>query len=76
MMTACLSSMPVTGSMSSMSAGIRDSMPSMGIAFAMDSSMSSAFGICPMSRFARSRTASVSCSSRQGVAQIVRTPSP
>ena len=74
--TARLSSMPVTGSMSSTSAGIRDSMPSTGIALAIDSSISSAFGIWPISRRARPRIASVSCSSRQAVAQIVRLGSP
>ena len=74
--TACLGSMEPTGPRWSTSAGIRDSMPSTGMALAMDSSMSSALGIEPTKALARVRTASVSCSSRHAVAQMVLGPSP
>ena len=68
---ARLGSMPCTGSISSTNAGSNDSMPSTGMALAMDSSMSSAFGMEPIRDFARTRTFSVSCSSRHGVAQTI-----
>ena len=76
MTTAWFGNMPVIDSMSSTRAGSRDSMPSTGMAFAIDSSMSSALGIRPIRLRARSRIASVSCTSRQGVAQMLLSPSP
>ena len=73
MTSACLGNMPCTGSMSSTNAGSNDSIPSTGMALAMDSSMSSALGMDPIRDFARLRTLSVNCSSRHGVAQTTGT---
>ncbi len=68
--------MPRTGSMSSIRAGSNDSIPSTGMALAIDSSISSAFGIEPINDFARALTSSVSWSSRQGVAHTMSKSSP
>ena len=69
-MTASRGNSEYTGIMSSISAGISDSIPSTGTPRAIDSSMSSALGIEPASASALRRTLSVSCSSRQAGAHI------